>query len=152
MKLTFTLIAVALMSTSVAMAQSNTLKAGQSLVKGQKLTSENGKFSIQKDHREGRFDIYSVTSYGLSMMIRGLSGGYDDQGNQKRNDAAQLVLQTDGNLVLYDDQKKAKWDSKTQGSFDAKYRTVEFKPVKGVLENDGSFVLYSATGKAVWKR
>ncbi len=152
MKLTFTLIAVALMSASVAMAQSNTLKAGQSLVKGQKLTSENGKFSIQKHYREGRFDIYSVTSYGASMIIKGLSGGYDDQGNQKRNDAAQLVLQTDGNLVVYDDQKKARWSSETQGAYDAKYRTKEFMPVKGVLENDGTFVLYSATGKAVWTR
>lgn len=50
-----------------------------------------------------------------------------------------LVLQGDGNLVLYNDFR-AVWSSHTAGS----------KATRLTLQNDGNLVLYTASGKAVW--
>lgn len=131
-----------------AFAQSNTLKAGESLTSGKILKSENGKYTLEKDTKEGVYNIYSFTG-GKKYFHNGATGG-EAAANKILN--ATLILQTDGNLVVYNDNKRATWDSKTQGFFDAKFRETKYKPVRAVLENDGSFKLYSATGEVVWSK
>jgi hypothetical protein len=51
-----------------------------------------------------------------------------------------LLLQTDGNLVLYDFQNRASWSSGTSN------RPV----VQAVVQSDGNVVLYDSSGKVYW--
>lgn len=51
-----------------------------------------------------------------------------------------LVLQQDGNLVLYNPQKQAIWASNTDGK----------NVVKLNMQPDGNLVLYTADNKAIW--
>jgi hypothetical protein len=51
-----------------------------------------------------------------------------------------LILQGDGNLVLYDKNMKAVWNTKTQGQGGDKL----------ILQGDGNLVLYDKNMKAVW--
>jgi hypothetical protein len=55
---------------------------------------------------------------------------------------AQLILQTDGNLVEYDNNRNATWATGTNG------RSAGWL----VLGTDGSLRLYDATGTQVWTR
>ena len=52
----------------------------------------------------------------------------------------ELTMQTDGNLVVYDNGK-AIWASNTSGTGSANYM---------VMQNDGNVVVYTSAGKAVW--
>jgi len=57
--------------------------------------------------------------------------------NNRKN---KLILQIDGNLVLYGEDRKALWVSGTSG-----------KPVtRCVMQQDGNLVLYSADDKVYW--
>ncbi len=57
------------------------------------------------------------------------------------NDAAnRLVMQVDGNLVLYNTSNQALWDSQTGGNPGAYL----------VLQTDGNMVIYSSTNQALW--
>tara|TARA_Y100000389_G_C17127383_1_gene348494 strand:+ start:67 stop:558 length:492 start_codon:yes stop_codon:yes gene_type:complete len=53
-----------------------------------------------------------------------------------------LVLQGDGNLVLYDANGTALWNTGTHGQGVA--------PYKLVLQGDGNLVLYAANGTVLW--
>ncbi len=54
--------------------------------------------------------------------------------------SSRLVLQSDGNLVLYRSDGRALWHTRTNG-----------KPANRlVLQSDGNLVLYTATNKALW--
>jgi hypothetical protein len=58
-----------------------------------------------------------------------------------------LVMQSDGNLVLYEGAAStaiARWDTGTWGL------DPDFQPVRADMQQDGNFVLYSATGDPVW--
>ncbi|MGW3630333.1 protein kinase domain-containing protein [Streptomyces sp. NPDC005122] len=52
---------------------------------------------------------------------------------------SRLIMQTDGNLVLYDESGTARWASRTQGAGNT-----------AVLQADGNLVVYSAQGKPLW--
>ncbi|MFE5137021.1 protein kinase [Streptomyces fagopyri] len=52
---------------------------------------------------------------------------------------SQLIMQTDGNLVLYDESGKARWASRTQGAGNT-----------AVFQEDGNLVVYSAQAKPLW--
>jgi subtilase family serine protease len=52
-----------------------------------------------------------------------------------------LTMQTDGNLVVYTSAGKALWASGTNGSGSADYL---------LMQNDGNVVVYTSAGKAVW--
>ncbi|MFG2475709.1 protein kinase [Streptomyces fagopyri] len=52
---------------------------------------------------------------------------------------SQLIMQTDGNLVLYDESGKARWASRTQGPGNT-----------AVFQGDGNLVVYSAQAKPLW--
>ncbi|WP_433259910.1 S8 family serine peptidase [Actinosynnema sp. CS-041913] len=63
------------------------------------------------------------------------------QSRTSENGQFRLVLQPDGNLVLYaTDGGQALWDSHTWGT----------DVTRAVLQEDGNFVLYSAAGVARW--
>ncbi|MBT2385481.1 hypothetical protein [Streptomyces sp. ISL-11] len=55
------------------------------------------------------------------------------------SDTARLVMQSDGNLVIYDEFGRARWASHTVGQgWTAQFQT------------DGNFVVYTRSGRAVW--
>jgi hypothetical protein len=54
--------------------------------------------------------------------------------------AHHLIMQTDGNLVLYDKVGQPKWFSGTGGNPNA----------RAVLQSDGNLVLYSSNGVPIW--
>jgi hypothetical protein len=58
------------------------------------------------------------------------------------NGAVYLKMQSDGNLVLYNDGKKALWSSGTYGRGVAPYRTI--------MQDDGNLVLYDAKSSPLW--
>ncbi|MDT0447854.1 hypothetical protein [Streptomyces hesseae] len=62
-----------------------------------------------------------------------------ERGQSVTSDTAQLVMQTDGNLVVYDEFGRARWDSRTVNS-----------GWRAVFQEDGNFVVYTRSGKAVW--
>ncbi|MFC5724197.1 hypothetical protein ACFP1Z_28970 [Streptomyces gamaensis] len=55
------------------------------------------------------------------------------------SDTARLIMQSDGNLVIYDEFGKALWASNTVGQG----WTARF-------QEDGNFVVYTRSGHAVW--
>jgi hypothetical protein len=51
-----------------------------------------------------------------------------------------LILQADGNLVLYQHGNQPRWNSQTNG------RAVS----RAIMQTDGNFVIYSPSNKAIW--
>ena len=57
------------------------------------------------------------------------------------NQQYRLIMQRDGNLVLYDDAKRQLlWESKTQGQ----------KVDRVIMQRDGNLVLYLSNGQPAW--
>lgn len=54
--------------------------------------------------------------------------------------ASKLIMQTDGNLVLYSQNNVALWNSETAGNPGARL----------VLQSDGNMVIYNASNTAIW--
>lgn len=132
-KITLGLLTIfALLTAHVANAQNSTLKAGESITTGQTLVSEDGKFTFKLVANDAQ-------KAGLKSGDRWIK-------------SSKLLLQADGNLVIYDSNGKVDWSSKTQAYFDKKYGTAAFKPVKMVVGSDGSFNLYNAAGEKVWSQ
>lgn len=52
---------------------------------------------------------------------------------------SKLIMQTDGNLVLYDEAGTARWASQTEGAGNT-----------AVFQEDGNFVVYNAQHQALW--
>lgn len=118
--------------------ESNTLKAGENLNKGQRITSANGQYYLFMQE-DGNLCIYKTADNGFVWA----SMAYGFQG-------ATLKMQTDGNLVVYDGSNAAKWSSKTHPAYDTKFSNNLNVPVKVVLEDTGKLVLYNAAGSAMW--
>jgi hypothetical protein len=80
----------------------------------------------------GGFDQSKTTIFSGAHMFPGESrysnGGYV------------LTLQLDGNLVLYNSNKRPIWATNTQGT----------PPRELVMQTDGNLVLYAADGRPVW--
>ncbi len=55
------------------------------------------------------------------------------------SNTAHLVMQSDGNLVIYDEFGRARWSTGTVG-----------QGWRAVFQEDGNFVVYTASGRAVW--
>ena len=53
---------------------------------------------------------------------------------------ARMVMQGDGNLVIYDENGKALWASNTRGS-----------GIRAVFQADGNLVVYNSANQSVWK-
>ncbi|KAB7832702.1 hypothetical protein [Streptomyces mobaraensis] len=62
-----------------------------------------------------------------------------ERGQSWSSDTATLVMQTDGNLVVYDEFGRARWNTGTVN-----------QGWQAVFQTDGNFVVYTRSGKAVW--
>ena len=81
-------------------AVSNTLKAGKTLKAGQKLVSTNGKFMLLLQAFDGNLCVYKYNN--------GTQGGFVWCSMAHGFKNARLVMQTNGNLVVYDGKNKAR--------------------------------------------
>jgi len=121
---------------------SNTLNAGKTLKAGERLTSKNGKYILQMQENDGNLCVYRFSN--------GKRGGFVWGSMKYGFKNARLIMQTDGNLVVYDGNNKAKWSSKTHPYNNAKFRNPSLRPVKLVLENNGKLNLYNNKNVVVW--
>ncbi len=81
-------------------------------------------------------DAYSFNVLGRTWTSQLQPGWY----LQSSNSAYKLLMQGDGNLVLYTRAGKAVWSSRTQGNPGARF----------VVQPDGNMVIYTTQGKPVW--
>lgn len=132
---------VAVAPSSVAVTPSGdptVLSAGQALTPYQSLKSPRGFFEL---------DIYGGTMSILddpAGRAAGSTGGLDiwNAGDfNAPNDPTSLVMQTDGNLVLYGGHSRVLWETRTNGTGSANYLS---------MQDDGNLVLRNAAGKALW--
>lgn len=61
------------------------------------------------------------------------------RGQSISSNTARLIMQTDGNLVIYDEFNRARWASNTVN-----------RGWSATLQGDGNFVVYTASGRPVW--
>jgi len=102
---------------------SDTLTAGQRLVRGESLTSNNGAYTLTLQD-DGNLVL---ASRGQAIWASSTNG----------QDAVRAEVQPDGNFVVYTADKPV-WHTDTQGK----------KDVKLVLQDDRNLVLYAADGPA----
>jgi len=102
---------------------SDTLTAGQKLVRGEALTSHNGAYTLTLQD-DGNLVL---ASRGQALWASGTGG----------EDVVRAEMQSDGNFVVYTADKPV-WHSNTKGK----------KDVKLVLQDDRNLVLYAADGPA----
>lgn len=120
----------------------NTLNAGEILYGGSQLVSANGQYILSMQEGDGNLCVYRFDNGKQGAFVWGsMQYGFNN---------AKLIMQDDGNLVVYDGNNTAKWNTETHPYFDAKFNNINNKPVKLVLENDGSLKLYTASGNVVW--
>ncbi|GHG61484.1 hypothetical protein [Streptomyces griseocarneus] len=62
-----------------------------------------------------------------------------ERGRSVSSNTARLVMQTDGNLVIYDEFNRARWATGTVG-----------QGWRAVFQTDGNFVVYTRSNRAVW--
>jgi nucleoid-associated protein YgaU len=102
---------------------SDTLTAGQKLVRGEALTSHNGAYTLTLQD-DGNLVL---AARGQTLWATGTDG----------QDVVRAEVQPDGNFVVYTADKPV-WHTDTQGK----------KDVKLVLQDDRNLVLYAADGAA----
>ncbi len=102
---------------------SDTLTAGQKLVRGESLTSNNGAYTLTLQD-DGNLVL---AARGQALWSTGTDG----------QDVVRAEVQPDGNFVIYTADKPV-WHTNTKGK----------KDVKLVLQDDRNLVLYAADGAA----
>ena len=102
-----------------------TLKSGKELSPGQKLISENGKFTFVMQN-DGNLVLYYR---GKAYWASGTSG----------RSPKKLIMQDDGNLVIYFNDA-APWSTRTNGN----------GPSHLVMQDDGNVVIYKNSGGHTW--
>lgn len=98
------------------------LQAGQSLAKGQSLSSDNGAFTL------------TLQDDGNLVLNPGAVWSTQTNGTG----ASRLDVQTDGNVVLYTDSNEPKWATNTSGE------------VRLELQDDRNLVVYGTGNAALW--
>ena len=66
---------------------------------------------------------------------------HPEQSLQSDNKQYKLILQSDGNVVLYNQQSQAIWATNTKGLI---------QPREFIMQTDGNLVLYDTNGKPKW--
>ncbi len=114
----------------------NEMPANNSLRIHDCLSSENQEYYLVLQD-DGNLCVYKRKNDGNHTFVWGTM--------TSNKGANKLTLQQDGNLVLYAAGNNALWSTETMSTFNRKYASSEFKPVRLVLENDGKLVLCSQT-------
>jgi hypothetical protein len=79
-----------------------------------------------------------LTHWGVELIA--LSGGtYFYANNYVRIGKSHLIMQGDGNFVLYDENGRARWATNTVG-----------RGAYATFQTDGNLVVYDAAGRPVW--
>jgi hypothetical protein len=107
-------------------SNNSVLSSGQTLTKGNYLLSPDSQ-SVLTLQTNGDLALYSNFQ---AVWDTGALGG----------SISRLVMQSDGNLVLYSQSNAALWSSQTAGNPGARL----------VLQTDGNMVIYSSTNTALW--
>ncbi|WP_208123308.1 hypothetical protein, partial [Facilibium subflavum] len=101
----------------------------------QKRLVEKMVYIVNEDTITVEKEKYKITPSELSLPV----GSQLRAGESWQTDRLKLVMQHDGNLVLYDLLQNPLWSSHTNGS----------KAVKAIVQNNG-LVLYDASQKVIW--
>ncbi len=126
----------------ITISEKNHLDAGETLKAGQRLMSANGAYILSLQEEDGHLCVYKYANGKQGSFVWGsMKFGFKN---------ANLIMQTDGNLVIYDANKVSQWASQTHPFNDAKYKDANNKPIKLVLENDGVLKLYNAQNAVMW--
>jgi hypothetical protein len=126
----------------LTISEKSHLDAGQTLKAGQRLMSANGAYILSLQEGDGNLCVYKYANGKQGSFVWGsMKSGFKN---------AKLTMQTDGNLVVYNDKNESQWASNTHPFNDAKYNDSNNKPVKLVLENDGVLKLYNAQNAVMW--
>ncbi len=106
------------------------------------IVSANGKYILNMQAKDGNLCVYHYANNKQGRFVWGsMKYGFKN---------ARLVMQNDGNLVVYDGKNKPRWSSKTHPNYNAKFKNPKNKPVMLKLENDGTLKLYTKSGVVVW--
>jgi hypothetical protein len=108
------------------------LAQNSKLIGGQELISPSGTYRAVMQY-DGNFVVYPTGSHSALWNTRTFG-----------NSGASLIMQGDGNLVIYSAKGKAIWSTNTwvsNGSLSGSYLE---------LQDNGSLVLYSSSGSVVW--
>jgi hypothetical protein len=119
---------------------SNTKKFKTStLHENERLVSKNGKYFAELK-TDGNFILYLLkeepTGKETELQI------WETKTHGKGHGPYKLVMQQDGDLVLYDGKDTKNWESHTSGK--------GTKPYRLVMQDDGNLVIYSHDGAAIW--
>ena len=124
-------VAVFVAGSAVAAFAGDRLNAGQALMPGQHLLSQNRYYTFSLE-RNGNMILRKAENLKSKkkhiLWNSGTSGP-----------VTKLLMQQDGNLVLYHNGK-ARWSTGTNGHPGAYF----------VIQNDGNAVVYSKHNKALW--
>jgi hypothetical protein len=104
------------------------LISGQGLLRGQSLTSSDGRFTLILQN-DGNLVIYDPSNQPLWASN---TWGHPE--------AAEAIMQNDGNFVVYDVAARALWSTNTSGNPGAWV----------IMQSDGNLVLYDSNGQPLW--
>ncbi len=105
----------------------------------QRIGSNNGKyFAIMQG--DGNFVLYSVK--GQNGRNRDFPIWASNTNNKPRTAPVRVVMQHDGNAVLYDSKNKVLWASNSNGKGRPPYNLV--------MQDDGNLVLYDTSNSPKW--
>ena len=114
----------------------DTLYAGQTLLPGQYLQSTSNQYYaiLQTD---GNFVIYLTYPFRTSNAVYATSTW-----TSRLQRPFSLTMQTDGNLVMYDQYGRAVWSSNTYAKGQA--------PHKLIMQSDANLVIYDNNWVPIW--
>lgn len=115
-------------------SQGSYLFKGQQIYRGGSIKSPNGRFRTVLEDSSGNLVLYSMTGGGLS------SGSFVLWSTN--SSAFRLVMQNDGDLVLYDEIETPLWSSKTDYDGDGG----EY----AICQDDGNFAVYATNDTLLW--
>jgi hypothetical protein len=107
-------------------SNNSVLNSGQTLSQGSYLLSPDSE------------SVLTLQSNGDLALYANMQAVWDTE--PTGSSANHLIMQADGNLVLYNQNNVALWDSQTEGNPGAHL----------VLQTDGNMVVYSSTNVALW--